>query len=670
MKYFSTKNFLIIFLSVLFLFISLITLKDYGVGTDEPLHFLRGQAYLHYYLTGEKQFSNLDNGVHSYYESPSLSADYWIHNDGGHPILNDMLASLTNHIFYQNLGIMNDIDAYQLFNIITATLSVFIVTVFAYKTYGWFASLIAALTLSSFPLFFGESHFNVKDPAQSAFYTLTVFAFWMSLKKGNWKFLLLAICSFAVSFSMKWNILFLPMIMLPYLILRYFSIIKNGPRNILSVIGKIPKSYLTLLLFSPVIVLSIFFAAWPFLWEDPIGNFWEVIKWHEMLGTGYTHDGMFIFGHFNIYAPFWIFATTPPWVLFLTFIGLIFAIKDGWDKEKTTLLWVIWFLVPIIRVSMPDTVIYGGIRQIMEFIPAMALLSGLGAFSIYKWIISRFKGRVNGAIIYLLIILCFLPQLFVLVKLHPNENVYVNSLVGGLPAVKAAGVPYWGNSFGNGYWQMMQWLNQNAEKNSKLALIQGTGLNIPKIKLRPDIAYSNAYWSGINREGEYLIELTHQDSIRLYPYAWDYVEKFLETVYEVKVDGVTIAKVWKNDLAHTKPEFKKNNIRYTKPFKVEVKDSSLIAILEENVLLTVLTIPVDSKKCVVKGKVLTSLDGTTWSEEPDQLPTTTQLGSKTDNLVTFYFSGKKAKYLKLELDSMQSCVLENPNIRLSVLDNS
>lgn len=641
------------------------TLKDYGVGVDEPLHFHRGQAYLHYYLTGERQFTN----INSYYENNSLSADYWLNNDGGHPILNDMLASLSNHIFFQQLGILGDIESYQLFNILSAAISVFIVTLFSFKTYGFFASLIAGLSLASFPLFFAEGHFNVKDPAQTAFFSLTIFTFWMSLKRGDWRFLLLSICSFGIALSMKWNILFLPVIIVPYLILRYLSVIKKGPRSFFTAIGKIPKYYLILLFFSPLIIFSIFFASWPFLWQDPIGNIWEVIKWHEMLGTGYTHDGIFVLGHFNIYAIYWIYATTPPWMLFLTIIGIFFTLKNGGKDEKTALLWLFWLTVPIIRVSLPDTVIYGGIRQIMEFIPAMALFSGLGALALQQWFVSKLKSNsISRSIIYTLLLLGFLPHLFVMVKLHPNQNVYVNSLVGGLNRVRDLNIPYWGNSFGNGYWQMMQWLNKNAEPNSKVALVQGTGLNIPKIKLRFDIAYSNAYWSGINRKGEYLMELTHQDSVKLYPYAWEYIEKFLEPVYEVKVDGVAIAKIWKNDLEHTKAPWRKENIMYTKPFLTTTLGSSLTVQLNEKILLTIFTIPANSKNCKMSGRFLTSLDGTIWQEELDHFPAYSQLGERTNDLIKFYFPGREVKYIKFESDSPESCVLQNPKIELNVLN--
>jgi len=50
---------LILFIPLLFLIIGTAVLKDYGFNWDEPLHFMRGQAYLHFLLTGEKDYSSL-----------------------------------------------------------------------------------------------------------------------------------------------------------------------------------------------------------------------------------------------------------------------------------------------------------------------------------------------------------------------------------------------------------------------------------------------------------------------------------------------------------------------------------------------------------------------------------------------------------------------------------
>ena len=60
MKNLRIKRVLLIFLvPLLFLVIGTAVIKDYGFNWDEPFHFMRGQAYLHFFFTGEKNYNSL-----------------------------------------------------------------------------------------------------------------------------------------------------------------------------------------------------------------------------------------------------------------------------------------------------------------------------------------------------------------------------------------------------------------------------------------------------------------------------------------------------------------------------------------------------------------------------------------------------------------------------------
>ena len=48
---------LIVFFS--FFAAGLLTLKDYGISWDEPVHYQRGQAYLRYIITGQRDYKKL-----------------------------------------------------------------------------------------------------------------------------------------------------------------------------------------------------------------------------------------------------------------------------------------------------------------------------------------------------------------------------------------------------------------------------------------------------------------------------------------------------------------------------------------------------------------------------------------------------------------------------------
>ena len=395
-------------------------------------------------------------------------------------------------------------------------------------------------------------------------------------------------------------------------------------------------------------------------------KFINIVKYYLDIGTNGRGQLSYLLPYgFNIFPIYWIIITTPPVVLVLSAIGVIYALFKRKEKGFILLLWLLWFLVPILRVSLPNTSIYGGIRQIMEYIPAMALLSGVGANWIWQTFSKRFK--VKGGITAVLIVFLFIPHIISLIKFHPNENVYFNFLVGGLSGAQRKNVPYWGNSFGNAYLQAVRWLNKNAETGSKLALIQGTAVNVPKIYIAPNISFSNSYWSGINRNGEYLLELTHQGNEIAYLFAWDYVNTVLNPVYEVKVDGVSVAKIWKNDVEHSKDEYK---VETDLPIKniTTGGDYLEIELAKEHPLTRILVMFNGdlSKNCKLfkNGEIELSADRRNWRHMEENIPDiqTGKQPSLINNKLNYILSAYRAKYIRINAGTSGSCLFFDPQV--------
>lgn len=662
------------FLTLLFFTASFLTLKDYGISWDEILHFRRGQAYLHYFLTGKTNYQDLSNpnlqGTggdprrvskprRSIFQNDFHNADYFLVNDSGHPPISDIMAALFNNLFYQKLGILNDIDAYHLFNITASAVLVFIVVLFAKETLGTFPSVISFLALCTYPLFWAESHFNVKDPPEAAFFSGFIWAFYKSLKSFSVRWLALSIFFFSLGLGTKFNILFAIPILVIYLLCRY-------QKNIFKVIVSLPKNYTFLVIFAPIISLGILTFFWPFLWHNWFDNFTKIVDFYRSVGTVTNYQPpSFYFAGFNSFPILWILLTTPPIILILLSLGLISAFIRKKEKGFVFILWLLWFAIPILRVTVPGSSIYGGVRQIFEFIPAMALLCGLGAYQISKW----FR---NKKIVRLIMILIFIWPIVVLFRLHPNENVYFNFLIGGLPGAYQKNFPSWGNTFGNVYLKGIEWINKNVESGAKVTLLQGTEGNIPKTLVRQDINYGRVNWSGINRGGEYIMEMIFNDTGKSYFYAWEYVDKFLIPVYEYKVDGVTLLKIWKNDLEHTVPEFQKNEFVYKGRETVSVIGNSFLIDFGEDLNLSRIELDFrDTPSCLVPSVVWveTSLDGKNWTREKDGLPFL-QVGVE-ENLskekLEYFFAERKAKYVRLLSDSSRSCLFDYRRLLVKIL---
>ena len=162
----------------------------------------------------------------------------------------------------------------------------------------------------------------------------------------------------------------------------------------------------------------------------------------------------------------------------------------------------------------------------MEYIPALAILSGIGA----HYLAQLFK----RPLVKTLIVLMFLPLTVKLVSIHPNEGVYFNPLMGGLKGAQEKNIPDWGQSLGNPYRQGVKWLNQNAEENASLAFGFELMANIPNVWLRKDIKFTNFARSGPLRKGEYVISVVNECFTQDW-YLIRYLEKFLIPVYQAEV---------------------------------------------------------------------------------------------------------------------------------------
>ena len=167
---------------VIFFTIELLTLPHYGVNWDTINHLPRGQTYLHYFLTGKRDFSDLspvrryyqdpesiwtstdvqgENNRRSIYQDPNSSLDWYLENDGnGHPPLSDIISSTFNLVLFQQIGLINDIDSHRVYGILLSSLLVALIFYWGSTIYGKFAGLVSVIVLATYPLFFSESHFN------------------------------------------------------------------------------------------------------------------------------------------------------------------------------------------------------------------------------------------------------------------------------------------------------------------------------------------------------------------------------------------------------------------------------------------------------------------------------------------------------------------------------
>lgn len=685
---------LAIVLSAIFFIFGIFTLNNYGVSWDEPTHFKRGQGYLWFLLTGDNDYHRLppydlssaqNNPKYhqrSIYQSDLHNAAFYRAIDGTHPPLADILASVTNMVFYQSLGWVGDIESYHLFEIFVASVAVGILFLFVLEGFGPRAAFFSTILFTTYPIFWAEAHFNIKDPIETSWIILTLFFLWKGISTQSARLLLLSSVFAGFALSTKFNAIFLPFIVFPWLLLIFLKHKKE-----LVEFARTRKFILTAVVY-PIVAVTIFYISYPFLWENPIVNIGKVFTFYQRnaLDPAFANA---VLPSWSFYALRWVILTAPPLVLMGFALSLLFAKSKLLKNHGFILLILLWFVVTIVRVSLPGINIYGGVRQIMEYIPALAILAGIGLSLAIEKLKIKFKHKFKNFFLFDLsaVILTFAFSIYPIIKLHPNENVYFNFIAGGLQGALKAGVPAAGNSFGNAYNQGVLWINTNASKGAKLALLQGAAVNIPKNKLRSDIDLSSDHFSGIGRAGEYLMELTFNWEHRQNYYAWEYVDRFLEPLYEVKVDSVPILKIWKNDLEHTRSQYQLEEKNFEGKTVMKKDGNKLIFEAEKELSLSRIILsydPVEGCSPFTVSGVETSSNGKQWMREKDPL-TFLQVGKRPSSFrpaweslaieaksnppdkVEFYFAGRKAQFIRFVLDDEVSCALNNPTFEIKVL---
>ncbi len=539
------------------------TMHDYNIFWDARNHYFKGQAFASNFLYGKADYKDLPitkeyeryyrDYVSHYYTDPDISArvsqdpNYrrsiyqddvhtfnWLMRSDQieHPVLSDILATFSNIIFYEKLGWLRDDYAYRIYTLLLASILVGVIFYWTNKLFGFFPAVIATITLALTPLFWAESHFNLKDVPEAVYFTLTIWQFYYGIVEQSKKKILYSSIFAGLALGTKFNIVFLPFIILPWAVYIFITHPIAKRRWYLR--------SLWILLPYALIAFSLFFFSWPQLWQDPIRKLLMVggIYYTVGIAPDYTPDYRTVF-NFGTYAITWIFYSTYPLVEILGVIGIVAAFRNL-KKNTILLLLLLWMFIPILRASLPFTSIFGGVRHIMEYIPALSMLTGYGVYVL----INKFSKKTQ-AVIVLLLLAGFIPLIITLVKLHPAENVYFNSFIGGLSGAKKAGIPGWGYNDGGIYRKATVWLNEHAEKNSHVATAFSEPADFYLPELRTDLLADNQY-SGYLQKGEYVIALTHDTGLD-HTYRVRYLQNTLTPVYQYVVDGVPLIKIFKND---------------------------------------------------------------------------------------------------------------------------
>ncbi|MFT3895701.1 MAG: hypothetical protein QM730_29115 [Anaerolineales bacterium] len=403
--------------------------RDYGFSWDEPYFYKYADA-LGYAYSPQEWFSGHFDLENSY--GPSGTD----HKTRGPAYL--LLAREPVYLL-EAFG-LDEASAWHLINFLFFQLGVY----FLYRISKRWVKPAAALAASALfawqPLLWGHAFINPKDPSFLTFFLGSVcLGFEMVDRWANG----------SLTQKQRYTALILPAILLGITT----SIRILGPLAGLLVIlyalwrfGKQFSKIVLPIVFYGVLAIPIMFVTWPYLWQSPINNFVEVLRFMSdnptELAVLYRGEIYHAGSLPRSYLPFEFFATLtePVWVLFTAgfIIGYLKLIKaKNWNSIISLSLTLSTTILLFGYVLLRRPAMYDGGRHFMFILPPIFIVSGFA----FELLLSKISPYWLRAVILVLVLL---PGMLGIAKLHPYEYAYYNSFVGGTDKVfRTYETEYW-----------------------------------------------------------------------------------------------------------------------------------------------------------------------------------------------------------------------------------
>jgi len=538
------KNIYIFLFFLIFFLIGIYIVSDYGISIDEDKTRAVGFVSLQYIL---KNFfpEHLDKlnklfDLENYNNFGMMTTSAGVVTNG---ITFDLPMAIIELIFEikdsREIFLLRHFSTFLLFFI-----SVYFFYLIIKNRYNsWFLGIVGALFLIISPRIFGESFYNNKDLVFMSLFIINLFVAIKFLEKKNFKYTIL----FALMSALTINV-------------RIFGIILPTLVFIIYLINILRKENIRKKITKPLVwclILTLFFVIlfWPYLWENPIGNFFHALK---ALSDHKLRLNIFYLGEFfiDIHSPWhyhlvWIFLTTPFLYLILFFAGFITIVQriikrlfkiekedsynDLWrgNKELQDLFFLMIFIIPIMIAIDSRSISYNGWRHLYFIYPSFLLISMMGLNMIK---IKFFKKKVKY--LYSALIILIVPNILWMFNNHPFQYVYFNFLAGKNFNEKFE-MDYHGASNKNA----MEYIIKNENEEVKIYNLNTTDLYLSKKFLKKEMREKIKIVHSPN-DADYITNNYIDWRGETKPTEFQVPENF-EIIYEIKVDGIPINTILK-----------------------------------------------------------------------------------------------------------------------------
>jgi hypothetical protein len=222
---------------------------------------------------------------------------------------------------------------------------------------------------------------------------------------------------------------------------------------------------------APVLAISyaIMLLAWPWAQPDPLWRpIADIIQFDH---HDFPYKTLFAGTYYpapllpRIYLPTFFLVQLPELFVLLLGIGLVSGPLYLWRErlplEKVLPVGLVVFaaLFPVAFAMATHAILFDGLRHFLFIEPPLACCAALACEALLKRVATWPRTLATSAATALTIYLGY--HLSLMVALHPDEYVYYNAFIGGVPgAVGDYKLDYWANSYREATDDLVAWLKQ------------------------------------------------------------------------------------------------------------------------------------------------------------------------------------------------------------------
>jgi hypothetical protein len=377
----------------------LLTAGTLGFPRDEGFYFRAGRQYSRWY-------DLLFAGKREAFAQGTIDSIFSYNHE--HPPLTKSLFGLSWEYLHEKSHVFAQAStAFRFPGMLWAGVALWVTYLLGTRAYGRWAGALAAILLGLMPRVFFHAHLACFDVPIMSMWALGVYVYWRATQRRTLGWAILTGIVYGLTLLTKHNAWMLPAVYVPHAFLVHF---RPFLRNLSAGRVVLPAPIVSMALIGPLV----FFAGWPWMWNDTIARVREWFEFHlnheyynmEFLGQNYNGPPSP-----RSYMPFMILATVPTVTLALALVGGFdrfrvlalrvslwarrevaalaglakFELSPAWiaprpahDRDERDLLFFLALAVPLAAFLLPKTPIFGGTKHWLPAYPFLAVFAGRG----------------------------------------------------------------------------------------------------------------------------------------------------------------------------------------------------------------------------------------------------------------------------------------------------